>query len=136
MVRESNNLWQKHAIQIKFYRKSDPPQDIYLALQPAQDLSEPDLLLYWVSAPKGNVLPADAQLVGTFITDKTFRLPLSENHTSYLVLFRTAHQSVFGTLPAPGFLPPPGYGFESAQELAATGFRPMPLGECPFTSST
>ena len=42
MVWESSNLWQKHAIRSRFYRKSERPQDIYVVLQPAQDLHEPD----------------------------------------------------------------------------------------------
>ncbi len=98
MVRESSNLWQTHAIQSRFYSKSDRPQDIYLVLQPAQELNEPDLLLYWVTnAPQGNVLPADAQLVAAFTTGKAFLLPLEEKRAGHLVLFSPAHQTVFDT---------------------------------------
>jgi hypothetical protein len=98
MVRESSTLWQKHAIQSKFYSKSDRPQDIYLVLQPAQELNEPDLLLYWVTnTPEGNVIPAGAQLVGAFTTGKAFLLPLQEKHAGHLVLFSRAHQTVFDT---------------------------------------
>lgn len=96
MVRESSTLWQKHPIQSKFYSESDRPQDIYLVLQPAQELNEPDLLLYWATnAPEGNVLPAGAQFVGAFITAKAFPLPLNEKPAGYLVLFSPAHQTVF-----------------------------------------
>ena len=96
LVRESSNLWQKHAIQSKFYSRSDRPQDIYLVLQPAQELNEPDLLLYWVTnAPQGNVLPGEAQLVGAFATGKTFLVPLNGTRTGHLVLFSPAHQTVF-----------------------------------------
>jgi hypothetical protein len=98
VVRESGNLWQKHAIQSKFYTRSDRPQDIYLVLQPAQELNEPDLLLYWVTiAPQGNVLPADAQLVAAFTTGQVFLLPLKEKRAGHLVLFSPAHQTVFDT---------------------------------------
>jgi hypothetical protein len=98
IVRESSNLWQKHAIQSKFYSKSDRPQDIYLVLQPAQELNEPDLLLYWVTkAPEGDVLPAAAQFVDAFTTGKAFRLPLEEKRAGHLVLFSRAHQTVFDT---------------------------------------
>ena len=98
MVRESSDLWQKHAIQSKFDRRSNRPQDIYLVLQPSQELSEPDLLLYWVTnAPQGNVLPADAQLVAAFTTGKAFLLPLEGNRAVHLVLFSPAHQTVFDT---------------------------------------
>ena len=98
IVRESSNLWQKHAIQSKFYSRSDRPQDIYLLLQPEQELNEPDLLLYWVTnVPQGNVLPADAQLVAAFATGKAFLLPLEEKRAGHLVLFSPAHQIVFDT---------------------------------------
>ena len=67
--------------------KSDRPQDIYVVLQPAQELNEPDLLLYWATnAPQGNALPAEAQLVGPFATGKAFLLPLNEKRAGHLVL--------------------------------------------------
>ena len=97
-VRLSTTLWEKHSIQSKFYNKPDRPQDIYLVLQPTQELNEPDLLIYWVTnAPQGNVLPADAQLVGAFATGKALLLPLEENRAGQLVLFSPAHQTVFDT---------------------------------------
>jgi len=96
MVRESSNLWQKHRIQSKFYSKPDRPQGIYLLLQAVRELNEPDLLLYWASnTPEGSVLPADAQFVDAFTTGKAFLLPLDEKRAGYLVLFSSAHQTVF-----------------------------------------
>src|SRR5882672_1927682 len=84
----SIELWQKHAIRSKFYNTSNRPQDIYLVLQPAQDLNEPDLLLYWAaSAPNGDVLPSEAKLVGAFRAGKAFLLPLNEKGAGHLVLF-------------------------------------------------
>src|SRR5438552_8855869 len=98
IVRESNTWWQKHPIQSKFYGKSDRPQDIYLVLQPAQELNEPDLLLYWVTnAPEGNVLPPSAQFVDAFTAGKAFLLPLEEKRAGHLVLFSGAHKTVFDT---------------------------------------
>ena len=95
IVRESSNSWQKHAIQSKFYSKSNRPQDIYLVLQPAQELNEPDLLLYWVTnAPDGNVFPPNAQFVDAFTTGKALLLPLQEKRAGHLVLFSPAHQTV------------------------------------------
>jgi len=96
LARESSGLWQKNAIQSKFYSKSDRPQDIYVVLQPARELNEPDLLLYWsASAPQGNSLPAHAQLMGTFVAGKSFTLPLNVERDGYLVLFSLPHQTVF-----------------------------------------
>ena len=65
---------------------------------PAEELNEPDLLLYWATnAPQGNVLPADAQLVGAFTKSNAFLLPLNEKGVGHLVLFSPAHQTVFDT---------------------------------------
>jgi hypothetical protein len=98
VVRESSTLWQKHSIQSRFYRKPDRPLDTYVVLLPAERLNEPDLLLYWATnAPQGNVLPADAQLLGAFTTGKAFLLPLNGKGAGDLVLFSPAHQAVFDT---------------------------------------
>lgn len=98
IVRDWSNLWQKHVIRSTFYSKPDRPQGIYLVLQPAQGLNEPDLLLYWVTnVPEGNVLPAGAQFVGAFAAGKAFLLPLQEKRAGTLILFSRAHQTVFDT---------------------------------------
>src|SRR6266496_3151040 len=98
MVRESSTLWQKHSIQSRFYRKPDRPLDMYVVLSPAEELNEPDLLLYWATnSPQGNVLPGEAQLVSAFTTSKAFLLPLNQKRAGYLVLFSPAHQAVFDT---------------------------------------
>lgn len=98
VVRESSNLWQKHSIRSRFYCKPDRPLDMYVVLLPAQELNEPDLLLYWATdAPQGNVLPGDAQLVGAFSTGRAFLLPLNEKGAGHFILFSPAHQAVFDT---------------------------------------
>jgi len=54
-----------HTIQTAFYSDSNRSGDIQVALRPAQELNEPDLLLYWsVEQPTGDSLPAAAQLLG------------------------------------------------------------------------
>ena len=98
VVRESSNLWQNHTIHSTFYGRSDRPQEIDVVLQSAEDLNAPDLLLYWAAnPPQGNVLPGEARLMGAFRTGKGFLIPLNEKGTGYLVLFSSAHQSVFDT---------------------------------------
>jgi hypothetical protein len=96
MVMESSNLWQKYSIQSRFYRKPERPLDTYVVLLPAQELNEPDLLLYWASTPphQANALPGEAQLVGAFTAGKAFLLPLNEKRAGHLVLFSQAHQAV------------------------------------------
>jgi hypothetical protein len=98
VVRDSSNLWQRHAIRSKFYSTSDRPQEIYVLLLPAQDLHEPDLLLYWFTNPlQGKVLSGKAQLLGAFPAGKAFLLPLDENRAGHLALFSPAHQAVIDT---------------------------------------
>jgi hypothetical protein len=96
IVSESSELWQKHSIRSKFYSKPDRPLERYVVLLPAQELNEPDLLLYWAaSAPEGNVLPGDAQLLGVYSPGRAFLLPSNGKGAGHLVLFSTAHQTVF-----------------------------------------
>ena len=97
-VRESSNLWRSHTIHTTLYSRSDRSQEIDVVLQSAEELNAPDLLLYWsANAPEGNVLSEEARLVGAFKTAKAFPIPLNGKHTGYLVLFSSAHKSVFDT---------------------------------------
>lgn len=98
LVKESRNSWQKHAIRSTFFIRPARPLEAYVILQPAQELNQPDLLLYWAaSLPQGNVLPGNAQLVGVFTSGKAFLLPLTEKGGGHLVLFSPARQTVFDT---------------------------------------
>ena len=98
VVRESSNLWQNHAIHSTFYSRADRPQEVEVALQSADALNSPDLLLYWADkAPQGNALPGEAKLVGAFRTGKALLIPLNEKRTGYLVLFSSADKGVFDT---------------------------------------
>ena len=98
LVSDSAGLWQKHAIRTKFYSMAEHPQNTYLVLQPAPDLNEPDLLVYWTAnAPTGNLLPAKAQLVGTLATGKPLLLPPTAKAAGYVVLFSSAHPGLFDT---------------------------------------
>lgn len=81
-----------------FYSSKDGAQGTYLVLQPAQDLNEPDMLLYWDgNLPQKDVLSSDAELLGAFSAGKAFRLPLNEKRAGYLVLFSPARGTVVDT---------------------------------------
>jgi len=98
LVRKSDALWQKHAMQTEFYDDAKRPGEIQVALHPALELNEPDLLFYWSAVqPAGNSVPAAAQLLGPFVAGKAFALPSNIDRTGYLVLFSAAHQTVFDT---------------------------------------
>jgi hypothetical protein len=95
LMRKSDTLWQKHAMQSEFYSDSEHPGDIHLVLQSTQEAIEPDSLLYWsTDQPQGDSVPAHAQLLGAFIAGKVFTLPSSLGRTGYLVLFSLPHHTV------------------------------------------
>ena len=95
---KSGTLWPKHAMRTEFYSDSNRPGEIDVVLIPAEELNEPDLLLYWsVNPPSGDSLPAGARLVGPFIAGTAFVLPLNSDRSGYLVLFSLPHQTVFDT---------------------------------------
>jgi hypothetical protein len=94
LVKRSDNLWQKHALQAEFYRDSNRTGETDVILNSAGDWNEPDLLLYWSpEGPEGNSLPPKAQLIGPFVAGNVFRLPNSDS--GYLILLSLAHQTVF-----------------------------------------
>ena len=96
LVRKADTLWQKHAIQTEFY--SNRSGKIQVVMHPAQELNEPDLLLYWsVEQPTGDSLPAAAQLLGPLVAGGAFALPLNDERAGYLVLSSLPHQSLFDT---------------------------------------
>jgi hypothetical protein len=98
LIRKSDGLWRKHAIETEFYRDSNASQDNYVVLLPPQDLNEPDLLLYWAATePQGNSLPPQAQLVGVFAAGKTLKLPSNSARAGRLVMYSLAHQAVVDT---------------------------------------
>ncbi len=98
LLRKSAKLWRKQAIQSGLYSDSKNPQVTYLVFEPAQELNDPDLLLYWARAePQGNTLPAPARLLGAFAAGKAFALPRDAERDGHLVLYSLAHQEVVDT---------------------------------------
>ena len=96
VVRESGKLWHKHSIRSAFYSDTNNPQDMYVVLQPAQELNEPDLLLYWADTePERNSLPAQARLLGAFVAGCPFAL--QGEREGLLVLYSLAHQEISDT---------------------------------------
>lgn len=101
LLRKSDSLWQKHAMQSEFYGSSENPDDIFVVLSPItphspQELIEPDLLLYWsADRPQGDSVPPEARVLGGFIEGQAFPLPKGGGRTGYLVLYSLPHHTVF-----------------------------------------
>ena len=95
LLKRSDTVWHKNAIQTEFYADSNGPQQIYVVLKPAKEFSEPDLLLYWTdSQVQGKTLPAQAHLLGAFVAGKAFSLPQVADHGHNLILYSLAHQTI------------------------------------------
>jgi hypothetical protein len=96
LVKTSDALWQRHSIEMNFYRASNSPGEILVALRPRQALNNPDLLLYWsIDQPTDASLPSSSQLLGSLTATKVFTLPLNTGGGGYLVLFSLPHQNLF-----------------------------------------
>jgi hypothetical protein len=98
VMKKSDRMWQKHAMVTEFYGDAKDATASYVVLRPAQDLNEPDLLLYWTEvAVEGNTLPRDARLLGAFAPGKIFLLNANGQRSGRLVLYSGAHQTIVDT---------------------------------------
>jgi len=100
LIRSSSRMWRTRAIRTEFYACSNVPEKLFVALKPARELSEPDLLLYWsAGGPSGDSVPADARLLGAFSPGKALALPAEAAQGGRLTLYSLGHQSVVDTAP-------------------------------------
>ena len=94
-VRQSGDLWKKHAIRSEFYRGANKT---FVLLVPKESLNEPDVLVYWaVSPPADQSLPGNAQLLGPFAPGHP--VPVPAERDGYLILFSLAHNHVLDVAP-------------------------------------
>jgi len=101
---QSDRLWTKHAIHSVFLKDTSDPTAVQVVLESLDDLSAPDLLVYWSAELSGaNQLPSQAVLLGTFDNGK--RLQFRKiNPKGFLILYSLAHQSVVDTASLEGVL--------------------------------
>jgi hypothetical protein len=65
-----------------------------LILKPSRDLSDPDLLLYWVDHDVSVAADlSDARLLGSVSAGKSFSLPNDKQH-GVLILYSLAHMAI------------------------------------------
>lgn len=89
-------LWPKGTVQSSLQGDSG---NIAVILHTVNAFNEPDLLLYWTpAAPAGNVLPAEARLLGPFAVERPFQLPRDRRVPGQLVLYSLAHQSIIDAI--------------------------------------
>lgn len=103
-IRQSDRLWTKHAIHSVFLRDTSDPTAVQVRLEPLDDLSAPDLLVYWsAELSDANQLPSQAVLLGTFQNGKSLQFQ-KINSKGFLILYSLAHQSVVDTASLEGML--------------------------------
>jgi len=103
-IRQSDRLWTKHAIHSVFLRDTSHPTTVQVALEPLDDLSAPDLLVYWSPRLSGSdKLVSDAVLLGPFTKGTSLQLRESDTQ-GFLILYSVAHQSVVDTASLEGVL--------------------------------
>jgi len=98
-IQESDHLWAKHSIRSLFVRNTSDPTVVHVVLESIDDLSAPDLLVYW--SPELSVsdnLPTKAVLLGAFENSRPMRLQGSGKQ-GFLILYSLAHRSVVDSAP-------------------------------------
>ena len=91
LVRQSDRLWGKHIIQSKFYGDSANGQEVQVLFELPQELSDPDLLLYWTGDLRPSAEISQWKLLGTFTAGRVFTLPANAKRGGHLALYSLAH---------------------------------------------
>lgn len=98
-IRRSDHLWTRHTIHTAFLRNTSDPPAVQVVLEPLDDLSLPDLLVYWSPELSGSDrLPTNALLLGALRNGKPLQFQES-NVKGFLILYSLAHQSVVDAVP-------------------------------------
>ena len=94
---QSDDLWTKHKIHSAVLRDTSDPTSVEVVLEPLDDLSVPDVLVYWSLELSGDdSVPTSAVLLGTFRNSKPLRLQ-ERKAKGFLILYSLAHQSLVDT---------------------------------------
>lgn len=88
-------LLQSPRIQARFLAQQGDSTPSAITLNPVQQPTPPDLLLYWAeTAGDSATLPADALLLGPLEAGKQLKLPAANR--GYLILYSLAHRERVG----------------------------------------
>jgi hypothetical protein len=98
-IRQSDRLWAKYAIHSVFLRDKSDPTAVQVVLEPLDELSAPDLLVYWSPELSDKAsLPTNAALMGAFENSKPLRLQ-EGNTKGFLILYSLAQQLIVDVAP-------------------------------------
>ena len=85
--------WDKNSCVTKFYWDAAHEIKVRISFNPARELQDPDLLLYWANA---GAVPADlsnAALLGPFHAGEAYSIP-PKQVAGYLILYSLAHRTI------------------------------------------
>jgi len=92
-LRQSDRLSHEHKIHTYLTETGDPTM-VQVVLEPLDDLSAPDLLVYWCpELPTKDKLPTKAVLLGPLENSEPLHLRHG-NSKGFLILYSLAHQSI------------------------------------------
>ena len=99
-----DQTWLQHKIHSVRLRNANDPATVQIVLEPLDDISAPDLLVYWSPELSGSdSLPTGAVLLGAFESSKP--LQLRDNHArGFLVLYSLAHRRIIDAAPLESLL--------------------------------
>lgn len=98
-IGRSDHLWSRHRIHSVFLRNASGPATVQVVLEPLDDFSAPDLLVYWSPAlPVSDQLATNAVLLGAFENGRPLLLQES-NTKGFLILYSLAHHTIVDTSP-------------------------------------
>jgi hypothetical protein len=91
---ENKFLWKRRAKVARVIADKNTPSISFIELQAANDLAEPDALVYWsLVQPSQDRIPDNAKLLGKLSNNRVESLSLPEG-IGYLILYSLAHRKI------------------------------------------
>jgi hypothetical protein len=92
---ERDDLFDKSPVRVRLFRDHGSGT-IAVGLTASKDFLEPDLMVYWSAgeAPAGDSLPAEAKLLGAFVSATLVLPPEASSTDGQLILFSLANQEI------------------------------------------
>ena len=93
-IDSASATWEKNSCVTKFYWDAAHEIKVRISFNPARELHDPDLLLYW--ATNAGAVPdelSNAALLGPFHAGEAYSIP-PKQVAGYLILYSLAHRTI------------------------------------------
>lgn len=100
----ADDLWRRTRIATRILILPGDPDQRWVELEPLEEFSQPDLLLYWSVARPRELLSPESRLLGALRGRgrQRFSVPDAVNlREGYLILYDLAHAEIFGIAEVP-----------------------------------